>query len=377
MKPVHLGLTVLGVLAMSGGLLLAQKELTAKIPTHDDLHGTLQHVFQGDHLSQASLSNQVSIEVRDGYRYISANGIPNHETGSFPNAGNPNTISAQDHAYRVTLTPQLTDSITTVRPAFGIALNGVPFEPGTGEFWNQDRQAGWRFEALTGFIDLGTDEHNAHVQPTGSYHYHGVPMGLVQASATEAGITHLGYGADGFPVYGPHGYADANDASSGLVDVQSSYRLKAGLRPDGPGGLYDGAFSNDFEYVEGLGDLDECNGRFGVTPEHPEGIYHYYLTEMFPFIPRCVKGTPDESFAMRGGGHGGGPNGDRPGGGPNGDRPRGGANGRRPDGPPSGARPGGRPNGRRPDGPPPGDRPEGARPPRGGGQSYEPSFPSD
>ena len=100
------------------------------------------------------------------------------------------------------------------------------------------------------------------------------------------------------------GYAEATDASSGVVDMRSSYRLKEGLRPDGPGWLYDGAFLIDFEYVEGLGDLDECNGRVGVTPEHPEGIYHYYITEMFQFIPRCVKGTPDESFQRRGGRHG-------------------------------------------------------------------------
>ena len=26
-----------------------------------------------------------------------------------------------------------------------------------------------------------------------------------------------------------------------------------------------GAFTQDYEYVEGLGDLDQCNGRFGVT----------------------------------------------------------------------------------------------------------------
>ena len=300
-------------------------------------------------------SHQVQIEVRDGYRYIYANGIPNHDTGSFPNQGNPNTISAQEHTYRVTLTPELADDIAFIRPTFGVALNGIPFEPGTGEFWNRDRAAGWNFEALTGFIDLGIDHHNAHVQPTGAYHYHGVPTGLVSSSA----VTHIGYGADGFPVYGPSGYTDANDPSSGVIDLQSSYRLKQGLRPDGPGGLYDGAFNSDFEYVAGSGDLDECNGRFGATPEYPEGIYHYYITETFPFIPRCVKGTPDESFRPPGGGPAGSP-------------------GRRPNGPP--------PHRRRPGGPPPNrmspDRmPPGRMPPdrnsrgRGPGSSYELSFP--
>jgi hypothetical protein len=89
-----------------------------------------------------------------------------------------------------------------------------------------------------------------------------------------------------------------------MVEVKSSYRLKAGRRPTDngqPGGTYDGIFVEDFEYIAGEGDLDECSGRFGVTPEFPEGVYHYVLTEDFPFIPRAFRGTPDPSFALRGG----------------------------------------------------------------------------
>ena len=53
-----------------------------------------------------------------------------------------------------------------------------------------------------------------------------------------------------------------------------------------------GTFTQDYEYVAGSGsDLDECNGRNGVTPEFPEGIYHYYATNSFPFLQRCVKGA--------------------------------------------------------------------------------------
>ena len=51
-----------------------------------------------------------------------------------------------------------------------------------------------------------------------------------------------------------------------------------------------GAFTQDFEYIEGFGDLDECNGREGVTPEFPEGIYYYVVTDDFPFFSRCLKG---------------------------------------------------------------------------------------
>ncbi len=51
-----------------------------------------------------------------------------------------------------------------------------------------------------------------------------------------------------------------------------------------------GAVKQDWEYVAGSGDLDECNGRVGVTPEFPKGIYHYYATDTYPFLQRCVKG---------------------------------------------------------------------------------------
>ena len=42
------------------------------------------------------------------------------------------------------------------------------------------------------------------------------------------------------------------------------------------------------------GDLDETNGRFGATPEFPNGTYHYVLTDAFPFIPRAWRGTPEQ-----------------------------------------------------------------------------------
>ena len=39
--------------------------------------------------SQQQYKNEVSIEVLDGFRYITANGIPDHVTGPFPNRGQP------------------------------------------------------------------------------------------------------------------------------------------------------------------------------------------------------------------------------------------------------------------------------------------------
>ena len=44
--------------------------------------------------------------------------------------------------------------------------------------------------------------------------------------------------------------------------VKSSWRLKKGKRNVEPFGKHNGAFKEDYEFVEGSGDLDECNGKF-------------------------------------------------------------------------------------------------------------------
>ena len=80
--------------------------------------------------------------------------------------------------------------------------------------------------------------------------------------------------------------------------MSSSFRLKKGERPNPPGGKYDGAFSKDYQYIKGSGDLDMCNGRFTVTDEFPEGTYAYFLTEGWPVIPRYFKAEP---LKLRGG----------------------------------------------------------------------------
>jgi hypothetical protein len=97
----------------------------------------------------------------------------------------------------------------------------------------------------------------------------------------------LGYAADGFPIY----LQTSGD--------RSSYQLKGGTRPSGtagPGGKYDGTYTVDFEFAQGSGNLDEANGKTGVTAEYPEGTYYYVATAEFPFYPRMLKGTPDASF---------------------------------------------------------------------------------
>lgn len=243
--------------------------------------------------------------------------------GQFPGRGNPNTISQQKYEFRVPANPKPADKPTPLHmQPFGIAVNGVVFDPGAAEWWNGDRNSGWQSEPLMmAPLFMGTDSSHAHVQPNGAYHYHGIPTALVLALTDgKEKMVIIGWAADGFPIYNNLGHSDPKDAASALKTLKSGYRIKTGTREGGPGGKYDGKFLADYEYVKNLGDLDECNGRFEVTPEYPQGIYHYVLTEQFPYIPRMFRGTPDASF-NRGPGGGGGRQGGPAGNGGPGGRP--------------------------------------------------------
>jgi hypothetical protein len=264
-----------------------------------------------------AIEPQIAITVEGAHRFVRSNGIPNHETGRFPNRGNPNAVRSQSFTFRMAAHPVAASRPTPSGPAFfGVALNGVPFEAGTAEFWKRDCRSGWNYEVRSEKVDLGLDQNDAHVQPTGAYHYHALPDPLPKALGDDGSrMVQVGWAADGFPIctaFGHDDVKDPKDPKSKVRKMKSSCRLKAGLRPNGPRGTYEGTFTEDYEYVAGLGDVDECNGRVSVTAEFSDGIYCYFLTEDFPYIARQWRGAPDVTFLNKGN-----PNARRdPGGGP-------------------------------------------------------------
>ena len=146
-------------------------------------------VANGDYLGSYTLvdetfGTQVMVTVDGGTRIITSNTLPNHETGDFPNSGNPNAIAAQDKTWTLTTEPAFTGQAQVVREP-GVALNGVKFEPGTAESVPCSTGESYRIEGLQDMFDLGMDFNNAHVQPTGEYHYHGVSDLLVDAFASD------------------------------------------------------------------------------------------------------------------------------------------------------------------------------------------------
>lgn len=306
------------------GLLLfacSDDEKTSTVTTNCTVSNTIDK-SRGDCGQTLTASNAYSAKVEGVNRVISSNSIPSHKVGLFGRimgALNPNPITEQSESYTIPLNPVANASwtpllsTTGVGPnagpqyAFGILMNGVELDPVAAEpFPHTGIMAAnvnweWNLEALN--VNLGLDCNNAHVQPTGKYHYHGLPtLYLEGLNVNSNKMTLVGYAADGFPVYYKYAYTDATDGNSSVVEMTPSYELKSGARGgDGvtaPCGNYDGVYSNDYKYVEGKGTLDEANGRTGVTPEYPNGTYYYVLTEDFPSIPRYLRGTPSSDFKI-------------------------------------------------------------------------------
>ena len=83
----------------------------------------------------------------------------------------------------------------------------------------------------------------------------------------------IGWAYDGNPIYGPYGFDSNGNVKrmvSGYVQSLSSTRPNTLQYPVG-------FFVEDYIYT-GSGDLDEHNGKFGPTPEYPDGVYAYFCT---------------------------------------------------------------------------------------------------
>ena len=81
----------------------------------------------------------------------------------------------------------------------------------------------------------------------------------------------IGFAFDGFPIYGPFGYTDANDSTSAIKRMITSYRTRSitvrqtlvsgqtlsssQYGPNVSSTFPIGSFIQDYEYISGLGDL--------------------------------------------------------------------------------------------------------------------------
>ncbi|AQS38093.1 YHYH protein [Shewanella psychrophila] len=269
-------------------------------------------------------SGDLTIAMSNGDCVVQANDIPNHDFND-AQASFATNVSVQDSNYVINSQPLQVQSSTSLNLGVtnAVMLNGVAIDLlaaacyGVGNEPLGQEKIGcgqdqidnpWRYDPMSQLNNFGTDEHNAHVQPDGTYHYHGSPMAMYDLDCAATGEVSpvIGFAADGFPVYGPC----FQDPQTSLVrEAESSFILKAngGARQpvsgyttpiDGVGGIassdYDGQFRGDYEFLSGQGDLDECNGMT------IDGQYGYYITDSYPWVLNCYKGELDDSFSKVG-----------------------------------------------------------------------------
>lgn len=236
-------------------------------------------------------SNVQLVRYSAQHVYVSCTGIPGYDIGPWP--GNPNTPGNHNFVFRIPRSPQRNDGTPTETPLghIGIWTNGVSiFNAKDARSYNN---AGvWNQNAVV-VEGPGFDNCLGHPAPGGEYHHHLNPRCLYDDTDSSLHSPIIGYAFDGYPIYGAYGFRNA-DGSGGVTRMRSGYRLRLiserTTRPDGsalqpsqygpavtsqyPRGYY----CEDFEYVEGFGDLDEHNGRYCITPEYPAGTYAYFVT---------------------------------------------------------------------------------------------------
>ena len=100
----------------------------------------------------------------------------------------------------------------------------------------------------------------------------------LRLSLNDDGTQHspiIGWAYDGNPIYGAYGYTDKEDPNTQQKLLTSGYVLNTSNVFNRPIGFSDGFFVEDYQYTNS-GDLDQNNGRFGKTPEFPNGVYAYF-----------------------------------------------------------------------------------------------------
>ena len=118
----------------------------------------------------------------------------------------------------------------------------------------------------------------------------------------------IGWAYDGNPIYGPFGYSDPFDNSSTIKILNSGYVINSKIKDRNKLPFELGFFVEDYVFSpSSTTDLDRHNGRFGKTPDYPNGVYAYFASvdsasqePKFPFfVGNTYRSNPsvvDSSF---------------------------------------------------------------------------------
>ncbi|MBU3740778.1 MAG: YHYH protein [Candidatus Kapabacteria bacterium] len=291
------------------------------------------------------------VQYSDNNAYVRCNGIPAYVIGPYLD-GNPSTAVGRNYLFRIPLKPQVNSGVKTVVGLGHVAvlINGVPiYNYADARSYNNANI--WHQNAIV-FERAGFDCAKGHPAPIqtgppgpgggtqGQYHHHQDPSafniakvkmsdvcdmyladGLYVPDSTKHGPL-IGFSFDGYPIYGAYGWVEVGGQRV-VKRITPGYRLrsitdrttladgtKLTAAQYGPSIAQAalGSYAEDYEFVEGLGDLDVHNGRFCVTPEYPDGTYAYFATidadgnSVYPYVigPTYYGVVATDNFAVPG-----------------------------------------------------------------------------
>jgi len=250
-----------------------------------------------NHMYNSILTDVEAVYYNTANVYVKSSGIPNYyRDGVTHNDGKDMHATWQ--------IPRVPVAATTPQGVMGgqmgLMLDGsVFFHPGDAQSYNN---AGVWNRLAYYFEGVDMDPYNGHCTPQNQYHHHFDNLALHTWDASQHSPI-VGYAWDGYPVYGPYGYANA-DGTGGIKRIASSYTTKSyTTRTSGPNvdaTFPIGCFIEDWQYTSGSGDLDEHNGRLCKTPEYPGGTYAYFTTvdaSLKPYYPYFIGPTFYGSFS--------------------------------------------------------------------------------
>ena len=214
-----------------------------------------------------------SVRSDKDFVYVESAGLSLHSFGSLEANQYDAPVGPRQLSFRIPRhpAPATGEHMSTPLGIIGVFVTGVPiYNPiGTASYRDQNI---WHVDAVAA-AKAGTSQ----------------VVGALNANASRHSPI-IGFALDGYPIYGPFGW----DENGNVHRMKSSYQLRPITRrsalldgtlltpgqegPDVGPGFPLGTFAEDYEFVEGSGDLDEYNGRFTRTPEYPTGTYAYFLT---------------------------------------------------------------------------------------------------
>ncbi len=207
-------------------------------------------------VAAAGFGDDVAVTCDGTNAYLTSDTYPDHVlmTG-IVGTNEQIPVPAADYAAPVRLNPVRSGKNLSRDKALGTAVNGVPIYDYTSAGELSEADLGTYSSRLDTVATGQLDVCGGHAGRGDDYHYHASPTCMIESMKNAGDDAVLGWGFDGFPIYG-----DNNPDGSKIAD----------------------------------GALDLCNGQddavFG---------YRYHTSTAWPYILQCLVGEVDEKALPR------------------------------------------------------------------------------